>query len=132
MRSYNRNVDHIYTDICIRRITVAVGPVRRVFFRFFDLVFLNDFFTLDHAPPAVRAFVFSVLPYSTAVGAVCIVFDSGPCDLLFGFRFCTKTGTAGDPPDKLHKREDRCGNDEDQDRKPTQAKNDVKESEFII
>ena len=84
-------------DIRIWRITIPVGTVFRILFRFLDLVFFDDFLFLDHAASAVFTIVFSFFTRSSAAGAVVVVFDLCPCDLFFCRLGGSETLAAGEP-----------------------------------
>ena len=56
-RDSYRHADHIYPDVGIRGISVAVGTGQFVFFRLFNLAFFHHFLLLNHAAAAVSAVV---------------------------------------------------------------------------
>ena len=90
----NRNVDDIHHDIRIRRVSVAVGSVIHIVFRMFDLAFLNDFLTLDHATPAIGTAVLAFLPDRPAARAVRKILDLCARNLLLRRSRRTEAGTS--------------------------------------
>ena len=72
----------MYTNISVRRRTVAEGTFFLVFLGILDLLFLNNFFALDKASSAVLTFFGILGTGSTAAGTLGIILYQGTGDLF--------------------------------------------------
>ena len=97
---------------------VTVGTCPSVLGGLFQILFLHDLLAFDHAAAAVGAFILSLFPGGAAAGAVLVILDLGPYDLLFHRRRRrAEAQTLRNPayePDQEHDRENAEKSDEDQ------------------
>ena len=106
----HRCIDHVYEDIGVRGIPVAVSAGLCVFLRLLQILLFHDLFALDHGVSAVRA-----------AGAVLIVHDLGAGDLFLHFGRITvapESQSTGDPADEFYEEYDRHYKDHEEEDQP--------------